>query len=286
MIKPLSVLSLAFLSASLSVHAEDKPFANLTGAELVDLYAKTQTVDSELAYIELKIFEGAQPGKDVAKRRFLALTEKEGGGFDYLIRLVRPEEVEGVSVLTNVDADDNVSQYIYLPAQGKPVQLAGAGRSGSFLGSDFAYEDLVREAPGNFDYERMDDAPAQGEECAVVRAYPKDDLASAYAYRDIFIDPTSYEIRKVVFYGESGEPVKELQAYEYRSPDVDGKTVRPRFAVMKNHETKTISVFKVLKSRLDLPLKHEYFDSDYLSQMTPADVNGLLSEIDVLAKPQ
>ncbi|MGE9295704.1 MAG: outer membrane lipoprotein-sorting protein [Puniceicoccales bacterium] len=284
------MLKLFFASAATFITcaamAMPDDFKYLTGPELIERYAETQTVDSELAFIELKVFESATPGKDVVKRRFLALTRKDDAGFDYLIRLIRPQEVEGVSVLTDVGANDKVTQYLYLPASGKPVKLAGEGRTGHFLGSDFAYEDLIREAPGNFFYERMPDGEAQGEECAVVRATPKNNVPSGYQYRDIYLDPTSFEIRKVIFYGENGKPTKEMQAYEYRSPDIDGTTVRPRFAVMKNQETGTISVFKVLKSRLDLSLDDKLFDAEQMAAISPTDVNGLLTEIDVVTVEQ
>lgn len=253
----------------------------MDGRELMDHYAKTQTVDSELAFIEMKTFDSESPSKDVVKRRFLALTKKKPeGGFDYLIRLVRPKDVEGLSVLTNVSGDDSVDQFLYFPAQEKPVKLAGVNRSGAFLGSDFAYEDLIREAPNRNSYQRLPDGVAQGEVCAVVRANPEKSAESQYAYRDIYVDPTSFEVRKIVFYNDDDERIKELQAYEYRSPDVDGKTVRPRFAVMSNLDRDTITVFKVLKSRLNLDIDEQLFSEDYLNQISAAEVNGLLAEID------
>jgi len=282
MINPRFALSFVIATTMPLVEASVDDFAALTGAELIERYIDTQTVDSELAYIELKLFDQSNPGSDVVKRRLLALTEKNANGFNYLIRLVRPVDVEGVSVLTTVESGKRIEQFLYLPAQGEAIRLANAGRSGSFLGSDFSYEDLVRETPGNFFYQRLADGEAQGEECAVVRATPKDSVDTQYRFRDIFLDPNSYEIRKIVFYGEDGEPTKELKAFEYRSPDIDGTTVRPRFAVMTNHETDTISVFKVLTSRLGLPIEDQLFDPSHFGNITPADVNALLSEIDVL----
>lgn len=284
MIKPTFSLSLAFALTPLALPAEDT--TPMDGKALMDRYAETQTVDTELAFIELKTFETETPTDQIIKKRFLAVTRKDDdGGYDYLIRLVRPKDVEGVSVLTNVEGNDDIQQFLYLPAQGEPLQLGGAGRSGSFLGSDFAYEDLVREAPGNYEYVRLDDGLAQGEVCAVVEARPVGDGESQYSRRVIYLDPNRYEVRKIEFYGDDPDmPVKELQAYEYRSPDIDGSTVRPRFAVMTNLETGTISVFKVLKSRLNLSLEDELFQSANLARMTPADVNGLLVEIDAIGQ--
>lgn len=283
MIKPTFALSLAFTLAPVAAFADAALFS---GKELMDRYAQTQTVDSELAFIELKTFETDTPTEEIVKRRFLAMTQKHGdGGYDYLIRMIRPKDVEGVSVLTNVHGQDELEQFIYLPAQGKIIELGGVGRDGNFLDTDFAYEDLVRETPGNFEYTRLDDAVAQGEICAVVQAKPTSGDISQYAYRNIYLDPESFEVRKIEFFSEGGDkPVKELQAYEYRSPDIDGSTVRPRFAVMTNLETGTISVFKVLKSRLGLEIDEQFFSSDYLPKMTEADVNGLLVEIDVLGQ--
>lgn len=281
MIRPRFALSLAFALSPLALQAEAAN--SLDGSQLMDRYAETQSVESELAFIEMKVFEpDAAPG-EITKRRFLGLTQKDGqGGFSYLVRMVRPQDIEGLSVLTTVNGDDAVEQWLYLPAKGEPVRLAGASRSGSFLGSDFTFEDLVREVPGNHRYTRLPDGVAQGEQCAVVRATPEDGASSQYAYRDLYLDPNTFEVRKIEFFDASGAIIKELQAYEYRSPDVEGTTVRPRFAVMTNRETGTISVFKVLKSRLNFPLGSEWFDASKLATQSPADVNGLLVEIDVL----
>ncbi|WP_309399248.1 outer membrane lipoprotein-sorting protein [Cerasicoccus maritimus] len=271
-------LSLAIILTPLVLQADET--AQLNGRQLMEQYVASQTVDSELAFIELKTFETETPTDEVIKKRLIALTEKKNdGAYDYLIRMVLPKDIEGVSVLSNISGD-TIDQYLYLPAQGKPLKLGSVG-SGQFMGSDFAYEDLVRETPGNYTYTRLPDAVAQGEICAVVQAVPASEDSSQYAARNIFLDPTTFEVRKIEFYDElDGEPVKELQAYEYRSPDVDGTTVRPRFAVMTNMQTGTISVFKVLKSRLNLPIENQFFEAEYLPSISEADVNGLLVEID------
>ncbi|MFB9900799.1 outer membrane lipoprotein-sorting protein [Cerasicoccus arenae] len=271
---------MAFILSPFALQANDA--SKLDGPQLMNRYAETQTVDAELAFIELKTFETETPTENIIKKRLLAVTRKDGnGGYDYLIRLLVPKDVEGVSVLTNVN-NGNTDQYLYLPAQGKPVQI-GTGMSGNFLGSDFAYEDLIRETPSNYNYERLPDAVAQGEVCAVILAKPSEVEGSQYAYRKIYLDPISFEVRKIEFFSEDGsDPVKELQAYEYRSPNVDGSTVRPRFAVMTNLETGTISVFKVLKSRLNLPLDEALFTSDNLPNISESDINGLLVEVDAV----
>lgn len=283
MIKTTLTLSLALAITPIIAAADD--IAAMDGPELIEQYVATQAVDTELAFIELKTFETETPTDEIIKKRFLALTEKTGdGSYDYLIRMIRPTDVEGVSVLTNVDGE-SIDQYLFLPAQGKPLKLSTAG-SGNFLGSDFAYEDLVRETPGNYVYTRMPDGVAQGEICAVVQARPAEDTDSQYAYRNIFLDPTTFEVRKIEFYDDEGDdlPAKELQAYEYESVNIDGKTVRPRFAVMTNLDTGTISVFKVLKSRLNIDIEDQLFEADNLANITPADVNGLLVEIDAIGK--
>src|SRR5690606_36331821 len=211
MIKSAFAFILTILLLSLPANASD--VSDLDGSQLMARYANTQTVDSELAYLELKSFETDTPAKDIIKKRFLTVTRKNGDGdYDYLVRIIEPLDVAGVSVLTNVK-NSVAEQYLFLPAQGKALKLGPAGNSGSFLGSDFAYEDLVRESAGSFDYKRLPDAMAQGEACAVIEARPAEGNESQYAYRKIFLDTNSFEVRKIEFFREEGgKPVKELQA--------------------------------------------------------------------------
>ena len=72
-----------------------------TGEQIVAKYVATQEVDSEVAYVELSI---SQPGSATRKHRFLTVYRKRPDGTrDYLLRMVAPKDVAGVSVLAHED---------------------------------------------------------------------------------------------------------------------------------------------------------------------------------------
>ena len=113
-------------------HHEETGEHRLSGAEIIDKYQETRTVDSELVYVRMAI---VLPGPAITERRFLAAYRKEPqGGHGYFIRLVRPKEVEGVTLLAVEDASGDATQYLYLPSVGKTTTISKSGRSGAFLG--------------------------------------------------------------------------------------------------------------------------------------------------------
>ncbi len=90
----LTVCLVSAISLSAAHHEEG---IEMTGRAIVDGYVETQEVDSELAYIRMTI---VLPGPRLEERRFLAVYRKDPeGGRGSFIRLVRPPDVEGVTLL-------------------------------------------------------------------------------------------------------------------------------------------------------------------------------------------
>jgi hypothetical protein len=255
--------------------------ANPKGRKIIDKYLEVQDVDSELAFIRMNTYIPSGSESINKKQRFLAITKKNKTGTNsFMIRMVRPKNVEGVTFLANSNTDDTVNHYIYLPEIGNVTRIRSASKSGAFLGSDFTYEDLQREIPSNFKYERLSDQVVHGAECFTVRALPaSDSVESYYSHRDLFIEKKTYNLYKIDFYKAGGKLVKILETYEYGSSKVKGETVRPLDAVMTNKEKNTVTVFTVVESRLNLELEKELFTPEKIKQWTADEVRQLIFDV-------
>ncbi|MEM8550125.1 MAG: outer membrane lipoprotein-sorting protein [Verrucomicrobiota bacterium] len=244
---------------------------------IVDTYLERATPESELAYVKMVNVPITNPPTPPVEYRFLAMTkELPSGKYAYLIRMVRPLEVEGVTLLTNEDVDGEVKQYLYLPASGRVTEIRGDGKSGRFMGSEFSFEDLMRELPANFDYVSEPDESFEGREVFVIKATPKQDVYSHYAYRRLYIDQETYDLLGMRFYDESGAVTKEIDAQCYDSKDVLGETRRPEVLTSLNPSDGSSSYFQVLEGRVNPDLLDDYFTSETISTWTPDDVNEVI----------
>ncbi len=250
-----------------------------TGLEIIESFIAKQSVEAEMALLHMKSYVPGSFNNVVKIHRLLALSVKgDGGANNHLIRIIDPEEVAGVTMLVRESEGGKVNQFIYLPDLGRTVEIRNRDKMNSFLGSDFTYEDLLREIPMNFTYERVGNSFIHGLECFVVRARPvSEEVGSIYSHRDLFIEIETHLIRQIEFYTESGGLTKSLESLDYESPFVNGETRRPRNAVMYNIEKNTVTVFAVEQSRLNPRLDHSLFFPDRIKDWTDQEVAELIS---------
>ena len=67
--------------------------------------------------------------------------EKEGGDKS-LMEFLTPADVKGTKFLSYEHADKDDDQWLYLPALKRVKRIASKNKTGSFMGSEFSYEDL------------------------------------------------------------------------------------------------------------------------------------------------
>jgi len=191
--------------------------------------------------------------------------------------MIEPSDVKGVTVLANEKGRGGVDQYIYLPDVGQVTKISPDNRSGYFLGSDFTFEDLVREIPRNFEYTTVGEMVIHGAECHIIRARSSEKAKrSYYAYRDLYIEKGNYLLHQIEFYLTGDKMIKTFEAFEYDSPEVEGESVRPRNAVMTNLEKNSVTIFNVVESRLNLELDSELFTPKSIKSWTAQEMRELV----------
>ncbi len=256
-------------------NAVDAPAATPPANEIIERWIATKKSDSEMAFIKMTT---SVPGAPEKEHRFLVVYRTNpSGGQSYFLRMVRPKDVEGVTVLAVNDPVAGLKQFFFLPAVGKSKDLAGGARSSAFLGSDFTYEDLLEEMPSAHTYERLEDAVVDNRKCYVVRAIEsRASKSSAYAHRDLFLDQETFDLLKAEFYGPNGGKIKALEASGYRSPDVKGKTTRPKSAIMKDFARGSFTEFLVVEGRLNEKFEDHLFSTDFQEKWKPEDVEEFI----------
>ena len=160
--------------------------------------------------------------------------EVDEDGDKTLIIFDRPRDVKGTALLTFSHKQGSDDQWLYLPALKRVKRIASNNKSGPFMGSEFAYEDIASQEVEKYTYTYLQDETVNGQECFVIERYPVD-KKSGYTRQIAWIDKGEYRAQKIDFYDRKDELLKTL-TFEGYQKYVD-QYWRPDAMEMINHQT-------------------------------------------------
>ncbi|MCL2833482.1 MAG: outer membrane lipoprotein-sorting protein [Treponema sp.] len=179
-----------------------------------------------------------------------------------LIVFQSPAAVQGTRFLTIENPGKDNDQWIFLPSLGKVRRIAASEGSGSFMGTDFSYDDISsadREADLD-NHKLLREEKLNNNDCYVIESTPKD---SSYQYSKMiqWIDKNNYVTYKIELYDKKGVQVKLLEILELQ--EVQGRLA---FMVTKISTlaagTSTSLNVQILK--YDDPIPEGVFTTEYL----------------------
>ncbi|WP_194972676.1 outer membrane lipoprotein-sorting protein [Aquiflexum lacus] len=142
--------------------------------------------------------------------------EVEGDGEKSLISFNSPKDVNGTKTLTYTHRTTDDDQWIYLPAVARVKRLASSNKSGPFMGSEFAFEDLTSFEVEKFDFKFIKEEILNGNKVALVELNPKDPK-SGYSKKITYYNlEKNYRVEKVEYFDRKGSPLKTLNFEGYR----------------------------------------------------------------------
>jgi outer membrane lipoprotein-sorting protein len=141
--------------------------------------------------------------------------EVDGDGDKGLTIFDRPPDVKGTAFLTfshKIGPDD---QWLYLPALKRVKRIASRNKSGPFMGSEFAYEDITSEEVEKYTYKYLKDEVVDGKDCFVLERYPVDPY-SGYTRQVAWVEKAEYRPVRIDFYDRKDAPLKTLTFKKYQ----------------------------------------------------------------------
>ncbi len=176
------------------------------------------------------------------RRLALEVTE-EGSGDRSLIVFDSPRDIEGTALLSHTKILEPDDQWLYLPALRRVKRISSANKSGPFVGSEFAFEDLVSQEVDKYEYRWLRAETCGEQECAVVERFPLYEN-SGYVRQVVWWDTEEYRVQRIDFYDRKDAPLKTLTYEGYREY-ADGYW-RPDRMEMVNHQNgkSTLLVFE------------------------------------------
>ncbi len=230
----LALLPLSMPVGALAESPEEKGLAIAVEADRRDLGFGDFTADMLMV---LKNKQGEESTRQIRAQNL----EVKGDGDKSLSIFDEPVDVKGTTMLTfshKVDEDD---QWMYLPALKRVKRIASDNKSGSYMGSEFAYEDIGSQEVEKYTYKYLRDETCEGQPCFVLERYPVNKY-SGYKRQVVWMDKAEYRPWKIDYYDRKDSLLKTLTFKGYKQ--YLNKHWRPDEMFMVNHQTGKSTLLK------------------------------------------
>jgi outer membrane lipoprotein-sorting protein len=180
-----------------------------------------------------------------------------------LIVFDQPRDVKGTALLSFTKIIDPDDQWLYLPALKRVKRIASVNKSGPFVGSEFAFEDMASQEVGKYTYKYLRNETCGEMECFVVESYPRY-KHSGYTRLIGWLDTTEYRTQKIEYYDRKNALLKTLLLSDYHQ--YFDRYWRPHSLVMQNHQSGKVSSIVWSDMKLQVGLKDSDFTKNALKR--------------------
>ena len=209
------------LAIAVEADKRDTGFEDFTASMVMEL--RNKQGDASTRTIRLKTLEVIGDG------------DKSMSIFD------KPADVKGTAFLTFSHAIKPDEQWLYLPALKRVKRINSKNKSGPFMGSEFAYEDLASQEIEKYTYKYLRDEQLNGVDCFVIERYPAYEH-SGYTKQLAWVNKDKYVAEKIEFYDRKNDLLKTLINSGYQQ--YLGQYWRASEMTMENHQTGKSTILK------------------------------------------
>ncbi|MEZ4272284.1 MAG: outer membrane lipoprotein-sorting protein [Myxococcota bacterium] len=200
---------------------------------------------------------------DVVKRTLtLKVLEMEKDGDKAISNFQWPPDVKGTKLLTWSHKTGNDDQWLYLPAIKRIKRISSRNKSGSFMGSEFSYEDFGSQEVEEYSYRLIEEGKFDGRDVWVMERKPVDKL-SGYSRQLVWLDKQYSGPLKIEYYDRKGELLKVATFKGYQKI---GKFWRFKSIHMDNVQTKKKSILTWDDRQLLVNFDEQDFESGTLEE--------------------
>ena len=160
------------------------------------------------------VLRDRQGRESVREMRFKVLEVREDGDKSLFV-FERPRDVRGTALLTHAHINTPDDQWLYLPALKRVKRINASKRSGSFMGSEFSYEDMSSPEVEEYTHRYLRDEPCGELACTVTEQIPLD-RESGYSRKVVWQDTGELRAWKMELYDRKGSHLKTLTFADYR----------------------------------------------------------------------
>jgi len=259
-IKTVLFLTAIFLSLPALLfagEAEERGLAIAREADRRDSGFQDYTADLEM------ILRNRQGEESIRKMRIKVLEVKDDGDKSLTI-FDSPRDVAGTAFLTYSHKRGDDDQWLFLPALKRVKRISARNKSGSFMGSEFSYEDIASQEIEKYTYKFLREESCQELECFVSERYPVDRENSGYSRQVAWMDKEEYRPWKIEYFDRKDALLKTLIFKDYQQ--YLDKFWRASLMEMVNHQTGKSTVLQWSNFHFKTGLSDRDFDKNSLKR--------------------
>jgi outer membrane lipoprotein-sorting protein len=190
--------------------------------------------------------------------------EVDGDGDKSLVIFDQPRDVAGTAFLNVTHRTGNDDQWLYLPALRRVKRISSSNKSGPFMGSEFAYEDISSQEVEKYTYTFVEEGDLDGVPTFLVERIPTDEK-SGYTRQRVWYDQAEYRLQRIDFYDRKNALLKTLTYHEYQQ--YLDKFWRAHRLEMVNHITGKSTTLAFGEYELQMGLSERDFDQSALQRV-------------------
>ena len=181
-------------------------------------------------------------GKESRRTLHVSLLEVIGDGDKSLAIFDSPRDIKGTAFLSYSHALTPDEQWLYLSALKRVKRISSRNKSGPFVGSEFAYEDLSSFEVEKYSYIYLRDEELKGLDCYLLELKPEYEY-SGYSKSFLWVDKAHYRLQKIEYYDRKGSLLKTQEFNDYRL--YLDKYWRALTITMDNHQNGKSTILKL-----------------------------------------
>ena len=212
---------------------------------------------------ELTMLLKNRQGEESTREMRSKALEVKGDGDKSLIVFDKPADVSGTALLSFSHKQGDDDQWLYLPALKRVKRIASDNKSGPFMGSEFAYEDITSQEVEKYTYKWLRDEQLDGKDMFVLERYPAD-KRSGYTRQVVWMDKAEYRPMKIEYYDRKNAHLKTLVFRDYKQ--YLDKYWRASDMYMENHQTGKSTRLAWKGYRFGVGLTQRDFDQNALAR--------------------
>jgi len=198
---------LLFIAMSLSLYAMNSLEIAKKSYEIMSGYQSSISKTT-------MILKNSNAEESIRKLEIQKLENSDGD--KSLISFLYPMDIKNTKLLSYEVIGDDDKQWLYLPALKRVKRISSRNKSGSFMASEFSYEDISSQNYKNYTYpSEALKISKDGKEYFKIIRVPKD-KNSGYSKQIIFVDTVTYLARFGEYFDKQNRLLKKVSFLEYQ----------------------------------------------------------------------
>ena len=198
-------------------------------------------------------------GNKVERSLTTQTLEDQSEGDKSILEFNTPLDVKGVKLLTWTLKDSPNKQWLYMPRFKRVKKINSRNQSGSFMGSEFSYEDIAGRQIDKYTYKLIE----ENDNTWTIESTPTS--KSGYSKLLTIFSKEKMNPIKTTYFDRKGSVLKIADMKDFSTHKVKGKSFHLADLIeMKNVQTKKQSILKWQDRNVGVSLNKNQFKSTKL----------------------